>query len=59
MERAPGAAPRAQGPFHRYGTAPWPQIKGFLGGMEQNPGRGPRGLGFWADPYYGPAFIFM
>ena len=40
LERALGPAERAQGPFHRYGTAPWPQIKWFLGGMEQNPGRG-------------------
>ena len=36
--------------FHTYGTAPWPQIKWFLGGMEQNPGRGLRGGGFWTDP---------
>ena len=35
MERALGPAPRAQSPFHRYGTVLWLQIKRFLGCMEQ------------------------
>jgi len=31
MERALGPRSGPQGPFHWYGTAPWPQINGFWG----------------------------
>jgi len=63
MERALGSAERAQGPFRRHGTAPWPQIKGFLGCMEQNPGRGPWGGRFFGRthmrPFRAPPFLMI
>jgi len=57
-ERSLGPAPRAQGPSHRYGTAPWPQITWFLGAMEQNHSRGPRRGCFWTDPYRSGLIFF-